>query len=148
MNQIIVVVGNEETRKVKMVISKTSLGNNIYAIYAISYRGNNWSDYAAVYELDKFENYVNDVIESFIGVPLLSKFHHIYDDLFHHICNFCDLGDNHELYLKKIFFNSIDYDSTSKYYENNWEWHNMQIIDGDFLKNNPKLNEEDTTEDF
>jgi hypothetical protein len=112
----------DDDRRVRLVMCKRCLGNDLFALVAIGYEGGgSWSEFYAVYQLDDFHESILETKESLKGESDDSTYYETYNQLHETINNYCDFNEEFIPSLKEEFVASLISDKGFKYYES-WNW--------------------------
>jgi hypothetical protein len=108
----------------RLAMAKKVLDDNTAILVAHGYEGGGcWSDYYAVYKLDKYGESVEETIESFVGFPDEdTEYLHYYDQLNEYINKFCDFDEECAPFLKKECRKDGEFDEETGEFDHEWDW--------------------------
>jgi hypothetical protein len=116
---------SDGNRLARLVLCKRDLGNNLFALVAIGPEGGDcWSEFFAVYQLDKFNESILETKESLVGGSAMtdSPYYETYNGILKAVDVYCDFDDGWAPSLKEEFLCEVANQDGLVVYQNYWNW--------------------------
>ena len=115
----------DNNRVARLVMCKRDLGNDLFALVAIGPEGGGgWSEFFAVYQLDKFHESILETKESLVGGSATedSPYYDTYNGILKAADAYCDFDDEWTPSLKEEFLSEVANQEGLVVYQNYWNW--------------------------